>query len=60
MKVSGIIIGLLSLFLFYIAMKTEGPQGSSISFSTGYNIGVHLPWVITAIISFILLKKNKK
>jgi len=30
--VSGIILGLLSLFLFYIAMKTEGSQNSNTYF----------------------------
>ena len=59
MKVSGIISGLLSVFLFYFAMKTEGPQSSNISFNTGYYLGVHLPWVITAIVSYILLKRHK-
>jgi len=56
--VSGIILGLLSLFLFYIAMKTEGSQSSNTYFSIGYIIGTHLPWIIPAIISFFLLRKK--
>ena len=56
--VSGIILGLLSLFLFYIAMKTEGSQNSNTHFSIGFVIGTHLTWIIPAIISFFLLKKK--
>ena len=56
--VSGIILGLLSLFLVYIAINTEGSQNSNTYFSIGYVIGTHLTWIIPAIISFFLLKKK--
>lgn len=54
----GVIIGLLTLFLFYNALLNTVPGNNY--YAWGSNFGSHLSWVLPAVITYFLLRKKKK
>ena len=54
-KIFGIVLAVISAYLFVIAVFSVVPNDSARAM--GYNTGAHLPWIITSIISYFLIKE---
>ena len=48
-------MALISAYLFVLAVFSVVPNDSARAI--GHNVGTHLPWIITSLIAFFLLKK---
>ena len=55
--VAGITFVLLTVYLFYQAIVSAVPNYDSAA--VGYNLGKHVAWIVTGLISLFLLRKKK-
>lgn len=54
-KIIGVICGLVAAYLFVLAVFSVVPNDGARAI--GYNVGTHLPWIVLAGISYLLIRK---